>query len=769
MKKFIVAAVFLALALAAAVGVFFLRDTMVRLPWAKAEAFDFPEAAFARDDGSFVLFDRHGTRMLSVDKDANLLWMHGSGAIYGTFLSADMDSSGNLFLIDRQFDSNTATRIERVMRVSADGSPGGILFQGRMPGKAGFVPGSLRVAGDSLWYLCAGEDGLAAVIKLNIKDTGKETVVKTEWELARASLAVAGPDGALVVNSGGGLVRYVRDRFEALAELTGPLPYPVDIRYDKDGNLLVADAAGGVISRVSADGTASVLVRQKDSAVRGIQNPDLSPAPLDYFLNLAAVSAIPSRFSAGSRIDAFSLLKDGFVSVDKMNSKVVFFDAKGSAKRALSGAALPVALMRNCLAAWILAGVCLLFSALFLIALSVAVVTGVPRGFAMLFAAFPGAFLVFVVVVIIFVHASFASVAASDALSLGAMRGMAAAGALSFDAEKLSALEPVSGQSDPRLAEFLVRTAELRKAAGTEHVGNVALYKLGPNGLTAVCDSAGLYPAGYPQRFVSDAYFKAMLIGTSYSAAETGPIGRWRIAAAPVKSRSGEVIGVLEYSTAAPLVPLRFIVTAAIEGNVKYLLLVILGLAFSSIGSLLTVALRTERYLPAPVAAAPDVFSGMKTDDEYSSDDSFHRESHVPEMRGGSAERFEPDFDDSGIQDGSLPDDIAMEDRMHGETGSFDEAFGIPELDDASVDFDLYAIPELPAAFDMKPVEEEKPAAAPAAKERSPNAGPSLGGSPGASVKIAPFEIPSVKHQKLHREAIAALKDGRVDEAVAVL
>ncbi len=750
MKKFIVLPVFLVMALAAAAGAFFLRDGLERMPWAKAESFDFPEAVLTRSDGSCVIFDRHGTRMLSVDRDANLLWSFSSGAIYGSFLSADMDSDGTLYLIDQQPDGDTPFRFERIMRVSQDGSPAGVLGQSRVQGRGGYVAGSLRAGSGALWYLGASEDGLVTVTKMNIKDNTKQTVVKTEWALSRAVLAVDGPEGAVVVNAGGGLVRFVRGRFEALAELSGPLPYPVDIRYDKEGNLMVADAANGVISRVGADGTATVLARQKDASALSALNPAGTPSPRDYFLSVFGISAMPARLSTGSRIDAFSPSKDGVVSVDRMNGKLVFFDAKGLPVRLLTGAALSAAVMQKSLFAWALAGASLFFALLFLIALSIILVTRVPRRLAPALAALPGAALVLAVVAIIFVHDYSASLAASQAAVLGSMRGMAASGALLFDPGKLEELQPLVGQSGNALDEFKLLAEALQRASVRDSVKNVTLYKLGGTGLTAVCDSAGTYPVGFPQRFVPDAYYRDILSGKGYAGTADGPSGRWLLAAMPVKNESGTVVGVVEFSKPAAGMSLRHVLASALADNVKYLSLVALGLVFAGAGSLFTMVLRPERKGIVSAAGEPDVFSGMKTEGDYSLGGGFDRESHLPAMRAGDGERFEPDFDDSGMADGGISD---------ADVSDADASFGIPELDEAVVGLDFEEIPELPGEFDIPPEAEKTEVAG-----KSP-----IAPKADTAIKIPPFAIPSAEHQKLHRQAIAALQGGQVDAAVVLL
>jgi len=744
MKKFIVAGIFLALALGTAAGVFFLRGNLARLPWAKAESFDFPEAAYVRDDGSCVVLDRHGTRMLSVDRDANLQWSFSAGSIYGQIISADMDSEGTLYVVDRQPDGGGPYRFERIMRVAPDGKPAGVLAQSRVRDKAGYVAGSLRAgAAGTLWYLSASEDGLVSAVKMTIKDNDRQTVAKTEWALSRAALAVDGPDGALVVNAGGGLVRFVRGRFEALAELAGPLPYPVDIRYDKDGNLLVADAAGGVISRVGADGTAVVLFRQKDSAALTPLNPPASPAPRDYLLSIAGIAELPARLSTGSRIEAFSLFKDGCASVDRMNGKVVFFDSKGVPRRVLTGAALSAGATRACLAAWILAGSCLLFALLFLISLDIVLVTVVPRGLALVLAAFPGACLVLAVVAISFMHDYSASLAAAESAALG---GWAA---------KLH-------KRVPSLDGFRRQVAGLREMSAGESVRNVTLYKLGGNGLTAVCDSSGMYPPGFYQRFVPEAYLWAMLGGKAYSGTVEGPSGRWSIAAAPIKTGTGTVAGVIEFIKPASRASMGSVLSAAFAGKVKYLSLILLGLAFASIGSLLAALLRSGCGPAVPAQREPDVFSGIKTEDDYSLGGGFDRDSRVPEMHGGNGERFEPDFDDSGISEGAISGSGILDGDVpapNGDGAQSDDLFGIPELEAAVEDMGSDEIPELPGEFEIKTLPDAGPAAP----------GPAKAQNPDTAVKIPPFAIPSVEHQKLHRQAIAALKDGNVDGAAALL
>ncbi|HAE22833.1 MAG TPA: hypothetical protein DCG47_10990, partial [Spirochaetaceae bacterium] len=351
-------------------GVYLLKDHAA-LGYPSVDfALRFPRAAFLLPGGDFLVAE-DGGRLVRLSPDGIVRWTAGRDGLIGDVLAVDVDQKGSIYVLDRlerpsmDASGDRVPRFERIVRLSPEGKPAGVLVQKRFLGKGGFTKGALRAYGDTLWYLFASDDNFVSLARVSVAEGRERIVIKTDWSLESASIAPGGPDGSVAIATGGGIVRYAQGRFELLSEYLDDFPYPSELRYLEDGSLMVADAYIAGLFTVAPDG--------------GIKKV-LEPAALAAFGNGAGFPIV----------DTFSLYEGTLVFVEQASSTVLSYNPANGAFRTLPAPRADPERVRLAMLAWYAAVGALAFAAAALALLLSMVVRAAPAFIALLIGALPG-------------------------------------------------------------------------------------------------------------------------------------------------------------------------------------------------------------------------------------------------------------------------------------------------------------------------------------------------------------------------------------------
>ncbi|TFG84398.1 MAG: tetratricopeptide repeat protein [Spirochaetales bacterium] len=525
-----------------AVGAWLLRDYLVWPPGDDSFPLSFPRSAFAMPDGGYVVAE-DGGRIIRTTAEGDVLWVAGRDSLYGSITAVDVADDGTVYVLDRLDvevptggEPGTWQRFERLIRIGIDGEPAGVLTQKRFSDTGGFVRGSLRAYGDSLWYLFAADDGLVSLAKVGLKDGRERVVIKTDWSMGAASVAPGGPEGAVAIATAGAIVRYVRGRFELLSELKDDLAFPTDVRYLPDGSLLAVDAYRGNIALVATDGTVSRLIDR--SALSGI-----------------------SRDGRGPILETVSVRGNRISFVEQASSVVVSWDRMARTLRTAPIPELDDGTVRKGMMAWAMAAGTALAVIIVIMTLIASMIRRGPIMLAGLAGAVPG-----LLAAAIFVG----WIAHDDAVSVTAERNLAGRARLEAIAERsvggidAALVERVRTPADfggePWIA-LRSKLADLARSAADSGVSTayVTLYSRSDGILRFVCDNVGVYRPGLPQRYGLEEYASAFGNGQAVSGTIQDPNGFWLAGAAAVKDASGIAIAYLEVSGPATVTPLAVV------------------------------------------------------------------------------------------------------------------------------------------------------------------------------------------------------------------
>ena len=283
------------------------REGLAREPGDRGFPLIMPLSAFPMPDGGFAIIDSDSERIVRFNAAGQIRWGIPPQSLFGRFLAVDASPDGMLYGIDEIMQphatvSGLTERFHRLVHIGLDGSLVAVLLERRITSGTGFIPGSLRVQGDELWYLY--NDGTSTQLaSLDLATQSERIHIQSDWVLDRASLAPGGPEGIVAVAAEGGLALFKRDRFETLSEYALRLPFPACIRYDEQGRLYVADPVAGVILRLA---------------------PGLEP---EVILALpAALDDTAPRLNRRVALDNFALSTEGLVLVDPQTSSILVVD-----------------------------------------------------------------------------------------------------------------------------------------------------------------------------------------------------------------------------------------------------------------------------------------------------------------------------------------------------------------------------------------------------------------------------------------------------------
>ncbi len=521
--------IFVLLAALCGGGVYLLKDHAALGYPSDSFALRFPRAAFQLPDGDYIVAE-DGGRLVRLSPDGIVRWAAGQDGLIGAILAVDVGEDGSIYVIDRlerptaAASGEQASRFERVVRLSPDGKPAGVLVQKRFSGRGGFTKGALRAYGDSLWYLFASDDNFVSLARVSLGESRERILIKTDWSLGSASIAPGGPDGSVAIATGGGIVRFTQGRFELLSEFLDDFPYPSELRYLEGGSLMVADAYLNGVYTITPDG--AIIKTLEPAALSALGNGAASPI-----------------------IDGFSLRGESIVFVEQASSTVIRYDPSGGAFRTLSAARVDPASMRLALAAWYGALAAIVFALAALALLVSMLVRLAPAFIAGLLGALPGA-LALAALLGYFGYIDAQSEAASrDAALLERLRNAAELAAASFDSAMIPAApQPgsVSDEARKRLAAYL---SGLARSPGVPEGSFAALYGHGSGTLRFIADESGRPGVGLPQRYALPAYAALFEGGASRYGIVEDPQGRWLAAAASI-TQNGSVSALLEFSLA---------------------------------------------------------------------------------------------------------------------------------------------------------------------------------------------------------------------------
>lgn len=590
MKRFLIVGLFALLPLVACLaGLWYHRSSLSwdavatgRVFAKPAEAeypMRFPEAAFPQPDGGFAILDDGGRRLLRVDAQGTFQWAAGNDGTYGSFIACDAGADGTLYAIDRLPGQ---PRVERVVRIGPDGLPAGVISQKTFQGSGGYVPGSLRIAGEEAWYLFTGDDGYTSLARADLDSNREKTVIKTEWRIGRASLAVR--DGEVYLAVGGGLLRFASGRFQSLPEYADELPHPGEVRVAPDGRLLVSDASKGVLAALGPDGGLSTVLDAE---------------------SLGKASVRPT----GIIFDSFSLRDSAFVMVDQASNMVMVVEGDGRVSKLLRTITWPersVVLERR---AWLLAAAS---AALALVGLALLLSLAAHRSAPLpssLIRALP-----------VFALALAGSVAAFSLLRSNARDGLirseldglkeaALRGAVTLPLDLVAGVDGPEDKDGPAWQALKERLAAL--AGASSHDGKnpfAILYRESAGALRFIADARGDFTPGLPQRYAFPEYRRVFREANPDTGILVDGKGRWLAAMAPLKDSQGHAVAILELSLPEPPPP------AIMPGLLDWLAagFAYLGTAFLAYLRLRrarsqTVTTRAESEEPdtAPLAPAP--------------------------------------------------------------------------------------------------------------------------------------------------------------------
>lgn len=369
---------FLVLFLVLAVFSWVSRDALARKPGDGSFRLIMPLSAFPMPDGGFAILDSDSERIVRFNAVGQIRWEILPRTIFGRFLAVDAMPDGMLYCIDeimlpRDSTDGAGELFQRLIRIGLDGSRAAVLLERRVVAGSGFVPGSLRVQDDALWYLY-DEGDTVALSSLDLATLEEQIYIRSSWVLDRASLAPDGPGGIVAVAAGGGLAVFQRERFETLSEYAPSVPFPSCIRYDESGRLYVSDPVAGVILRI--------VPGMDPEVVLSLPGAPVGTAPV---------------LGRNVALDTFFLGPEGIVLVDPQSSSVLVVDpdsagigGKARIVRELSSFSVPDQETRRSLVAWVILACALASGLVFLVLLVCQLVAYAPRPAALLGAALPG-------------------------------------------------------------------------------------------------------------------------------------------------------------------------------------------------------------------------------------------------------------------------------------------------------------------------------------------------------------------------------------------
>jgi tetratricopeptide (TPR) repeat protein len=524
------AAWFLVLTLLSAIcagGVYLLKEHAAPAYPSGDFSLRFPRAAFLLPGGDFLVAE-DGGRIVRISPDGIVRWTAGRDGLIGDILAVDVDQKGNIYVIDRlarprpDAVGEQAPRFERVVRLSPEGKPAGVLAQKRFLGQGGFTKGALRAYGDSVWYLFASDDNFVSLARVGLGDSRERVLIKTDWSLSSASIAPGGPDGSLAIATGGGIVRFYQGRFELLSELFDDFPYPSELRYLEDGSLVAADAYLSALYLIAPDG--------------GIKK----------LLEPAALAAL-GKGAGMPIIDTFSMHDGNVVFVEQASSTVISYNTDSGSFRTLPAPRADPERTRLALIAWYCAAAALALALAALILLLSMAVRAAPAFVSLLIGLLPG-ILALAALLGYFAYRDAQSDASSrDAALLEALRDGAEAAAANFDAALLpDTLRPgaFDAEARGRLAGYL---SGLSRSTGLPEGSFAALYGLGSGTLRFIGDESGRPGTGLPQRYALPSYASLFEGGASKYGMVEDPQGSWLAAAASI-TKQGKVAALLEFS-----------------------------------------------------------------------------------------------------------------------------------------------------------------------------------------------------------------------------
>lgn len=292
---------------------------LIFLPGSKSIAIEQPLFAFAFEDG-YAVIDNNGSRILYCDKSLILQWMHTRSEILGTIKAAAANlETHELFLID----SITIEDIqyERLIRFDVyTGKPLETIAQYKPADKRNFVPRSLTVAQNALYYLDRDSDDIVYLKKRVLPSGEEKGLFRTKWNIENAELAIIG--SKIFIKSEGNILLYSSGILQSLPEINKTVRYCSAIASGAEDTLLIADASSGSVFRYLSNGKLEHFVRATEVLSA------LPPLPEDP--GMMAVEFIDKEFSLAwdtslsfiSGVSAISYSGRAYLFIDNLNNKI---------------------------------------------------------------------------------------------------------------------------------------------------------------------------------------------------------------------------------------------------------------------------------------------------------------------------------------------------------------------------------------------------------------------------------------------------------------
>lgn len=748
MKAISAYSILFVLVLACAAGAFIFRSGLDFIPGAESLPLEAPVAAFAPADDSLVIIDRSGYRLLALDGQQNLFWSSENSDLYGRIIAADMNNASVIYVIDQATDEDPAWRYERIVRVGPDGQPAGVILQKKVQGFAGFVHGALASSDDFLWFLFADNDGYVSLYELTINSGQEKLVFKTEWSLPSASLAVRPVDQTFVISAGGGLLRFDQGRFELLSEYRQAMPYASFVRYDQGGRLLAADSHSGVLAVLEDPLKPKTLLRQSDSGFGQLTAAAADPRLEAWLLRASGLDALQDQADPASTMDFFSLHKQGFLTVDKMNNRVSSFSAQGIADSVLESVALGSSARNRNILAWVFVAAACFLLILLLVLLLLKILLLAHPVVAMVTTCIPPLMLIVLAVLISMFHGQLQLTNAAQERGLAELRGFVQSGAAGLDTTLLQIAKTDSGYDNRVISSLQQSLRQLLASSGRQTSYRLAVYGLEDKLWIHLADSRSLALPGLNYRHASSEAVSRLYAGEAYSsiqrrpldssALSTSPFVYRSVALAPLHDADGKLVGLLELTAAAAAPDLAAIPSSLFAANRVFLLF----LGSGALLLLLTIGL----------------FSALRLDASgWDSADTLPDQNDSGPSRGSAD--LPPDFErDAGLVDNDL-DTLLDETRFDmSESGESESrsALALDGFDD--MDFPVADIDSV-----LEPPPEETAVATRAASVSS-----EVGSSPSSPTRT-PEAFSLEDHTRIHHQAIQSLKSGNADTAVVLL
>jgi hypothetical protein len=771
--------------LGCAIALYGVRGGLDWLPGTTTLALDGPLMALPHAGGGMVILDKGGYRLLKLEDDKTLGWSSESSGLYGRIIALEADSSGNLYAIDQARDEDPAWRYERIVRIGADGKPAGVIQQKRVHGSNGFVSGALAVAGNNLWYLFADEFGHVSLNSVSLETKQERLIFKTEWSLPYAALAVDSSGEHIVVSAGGGLLRFDKGRFDLLSEYRSVLPYPSFIRYDTAGRLYASDVKRALVAELQDNGKILTRLWQSSSSFGQLTPLEPGAGRLGDFLdNVTGLAMLESVASPSSAVDYFSFFKDGFLTVDRYNNRVSFFDRQGVAGRVLQQVTLATNVTRQIQVAWVLLVVLVFFALLLLVLVLLKLIVLASPVPALLLACLPPLALMFIVVLVSLFIGGVEAVQAGQHQILAELKGTAKTAARFVSPTSLDGLRDTqTGLYDTRRLEPFGQLMKQLSSQLDLHANSLAtIYGFEDGQFVLLADSSGVFLPGAPYRQLGAAQSAALAAGKAWAGIQRRPYGLSLTRSSPAATSRTHPAYALYYAAVMPLVSADGRLAGMIELSLPAVrpgVLLVLDQALARAGTQLWLLTGSGFLLLVSVA----VFSALRL---------------------GSQERHElvslPDVDSlmAPTERGAvhLPPDLELDEESRDEELNLllDETrFGLTEshtgssLNDPFMDTaepqaiawrddpvptEISALTEQPEFTELEPLPDnlglaESTAASGATATLAtsfPSSRPSAVAQTPAASDFRPED-----HTLQHRQAIEALRQGDVDQAVVLL